>query len=151
MRQSKAWRLTVAAGLIAALLWSYFGYSIPRISALRGSNRVTREVLYGVLERQAGDRPVLVLVSGADARWRTRAALWTIGSPYLDSEIEVAFVDTTLENARASVLLRLPGRQVIDMGADVHDVWFMDTCSETGCTLANRPVNPTLLAQGAGR
>lgn len=151
MRQGKAWRLVVITGLIAALTWSYFGYSIPRISALRGYNRVTREVIYGVLERQAGDRPVLVLVSGTDARWRTRAALWTIGSPYLDSEFEVVFVDTTLENARESVLMRLPGRQIIDMGADVHDVWFMDTCTEAGCTLANPPVNPTLLAQGAGR
>ena len=49
------------------------------------------------------------------------------------------------ERARDSILARLPGRQVIEMGADVHDVWFMDTCDADGCALANRAVNPTLL------
>ncbi len=150
-RRGGVWRGVVAAGLLAALAWSYFGYSIPRLSALRGYNRVTGEVVDGVAERRQDDRPVLVLVSGTDARWRTRAALWTLGSPFLDSEIEVAFVDVTLENARESVLARLPGRQVIEMGGDVHDIWFLDRCTETACPLANRPVNPTLLAQGAGR
>lgn len=144
-RRGGAWRVIVAVGLIAALAWSYFGYSVPRISALRGYNRVTRQVIDGVMARREGDRPVLVLVTSRDARWRTRAALWTLGSPFLESDIEVALVDTALPNARESILARLPGRQVIDMGADVHDVWFMDTCDAQGCEIANPPVNPTLL------
>lgn len=143
MRRGGVWRWVVPAGLAFALTWSYFGYSIPRVSALRGYNRVTREVIDGVLARQDGDRPVLVLVNGFDARWRTRAALWTLGSPFLDGEIETALAQD--ERARDSILARLPGRQVIEMGADVHDVWFMDTCDADGCDLANPPVNPTLL------
>lgn len=143
MRRGGAWRWIVPAGLAFALAWSYFGYSIPRVSALRGYNRVTREVIDGVLARREGDRPVLVIVNGLDARWRTRAALWTLGSPFLDAEIETALAQD--ERDRDSILARLPGRQVIEMGANVHDVWFMDACDAGGCELANPPVNPTLL------
>jgi hypothetical protein len=143
MRRVGAWRWIVPVGLALALAWSYFGYSVPRVSALRGYNRVTRAVIDGVLARRDGDRPVLVLVNGVDARWRTRAALWTLGSPFLDGDIETALAQD--ERARDSILARLAGRQVIEMGADVHDVWFMDTCDADGCELANPPVNPTLL------
>jgi hypothetical protein len=84
-----------------------------------------------------------VIVNGLDARWRTRAALWTLGSPFLDGEIETALAQDARD--RDSILARLPGRQVIEMGANVHDVWFMDACDAGGCDLANLPVNPTLL------
>ena len=143
MRRGGAWRWIVPVGLAFALAWSYFGYSVPRVSALRGYNRVTREIINGVLARREGDRPVLVIVNGVDARWRTRAALWTLGSPFLDGEIETALAQD--ERARDSILARLPGRQVIEMSANVHDVWFMDACDADGCPLANPPVNPTLL------
>jgi hypothetical protein len=147
MQRGGAWRWIVPGALVLALAWSYFGYSIPRVSALRGYNRVTREVIDGVLARRDGDRPVLVIVNGVDARWRTRAALWTLGSPFLDGEVETVLAHD--ERARDSILARLPGRQVIEMGADIHDVWFMDTCDADGCELANPPVNPTLLTPAA--
>lgn len=149
VRRGGAWRWLVPAGLMVALMWSYFGYSVPRVSALRGYNRVTREVITGVLARRSGDAPVLLIVNSRDARWRTRAALWTLGSPFLDSEIETALAQD--EQERDSILARLPGRQVIELGANVHDIWFIDTCSASGCELANPAVNPTLLDRADGR
>lgn len=140
------WRWIVPAALVLALGWSVLGYSAPRIDALRGFNRVTAEVLAGVdARRESPDTPVLVLVTGRDARWRTRAALWTAASPFLDGDIEVALVNEMTPQDRDLILARFPGRQVIEMGTQTHDLWFVDTCDADGCPLANAPVNPTLL------
>lgn len=140
------WRRVVPVVFSIALGASALGYSAPRIDALRGFNRVTSDVLAGVeARRESPDTPVLVLVSGRDARWRTRAALWTVASPFLDGDIEVALVNETSPQDRSLILARFPGRQVIEMAAQTHDLWFVDTCDADDCPLANPPVNPSLL------
>lgn len=144
MGRGPRWRIGVAGVLTLALAWSFFGYSLPRIDALRGYNRVTGEVIEGVMARREGDRPVLVLVNATDARWRTRAALWTLASPFHDADIEVAYANTNSNN-REWLLALMPDRQVIEMGAHIHDLWFMDSCGDGVCDVVNLPVNPTLL------
>lgn len=147
-RRGGVWRWAVYGGLAAACLVSYLGYSIPRVSALRGYNRITAEVLDGVAARRTSDAPVLVIVTGADARWRTRGALMAVSSPFLDGEIEFAYNDLARPDRREVILSRAVGRQVIEMGADVNDVWFTDACTDSGCPPANRIDNPTPLDGG---
>jgi len=144
-RRGRAWRWVVNGGLAAVCLGSYVGYSVPRVSALQGYNRVTAEVLDGVAARRTSDAPVLVIVTGADARWRTRGALMAVASPFLDGDVEVAHDDLARPDRRELILSRAVGRQVIEMGAEVNDVWFTDTCTDSGCPPANRIANPTPL------
>lgn len=132
--------------LLVACVYSYVQYSVPRISALRGFNRVTAEIFDEIEARRAGDAPVFVLITGVDGRWRTRGALMAVSSPFLDNDIEFAYIEGEDPDARAQVLSRAVGRQVIEMGANMHDVWFMDTCLDAdGCDIVNRIDNPTLL------
>ncbi len=132
--------------LLIACVYSYTQYSVPRISALRGFNRVTAEIYGGIAARRTGDAPVFVLITGVDGRWRTRGALMTVSSPFLDADIEFAYIEGEDPDGRAQVLSRAMGRQVIEMGARLHDIWFMDTCMDAdGCDVVNTIDNPTLL------
>lgn len=137
--------------LFVICVYSYTQYSVPRISALRGFNRVTAEIFDGIQERRTGDRPVFVLITGVDGRWRTRGALMAVSSPFLDNDIEFAYIEGEDPDARALILSRAVGRQVIEMGARLHDVWFMDTCMDAdGCDIVNDIDNPTLLTTTYG-
>jgi 4-amino-4-deoxy-L-arabinose transferase-like glycosyltransferase len=137
--------------LLVACVYSYTQYSVPRISGLRGFNRVTAEVFDGIEARRTGDAPVFVLITGVEGRWRTRGPLMTVSSPFLDNDIEFAYIEGEDPDARAQVLSRAVGRQVIEMGARLHDVWFMDTCMDTdGCDIVNQIDNPTLLTTRYG-
>jgi hypothetical protein len=151
-RRGPRWRALTYVLLAAACLYSYTQYSVPRISALRGFNRVTGEVLAGIEQRREAARPpVLVIVSGQDARWRTRGALMAISSPFLDADIEVAYHEGGDPAVRAQILSRAEGRQIIEMAGELHDVWFVDACDAAGsCPPANLIDNPTLLGVGGG-
>jgi len=145
-KRKEVGRFAVYGALFTVCLYSYTQYSVPRISALRGFNRVTGEVFGGIAARRTGDAPVFVLITGVDGRWRTRGALMTVSSPFLDNDIEFAYIEGDDPDARAQVLSRAVGRQVIEMGARMHDVWFMDTClDDDGCDIVNTIDNPTLL------
>lgn len=116
-------------GLLALVLgYSLFAYSLPRISVLHQFNEVTSAQIEAVQARREGDAPVLVLVEGPDSgdervRWQAMGALMAVTSPYLDSEIVVAW-DTMLPGVREALLARFPGRQVIQVYARGRDYWF---------------------------
>jgi hypothetical protein len=113
-RRTKRW---LVYGLVGALLLaSLYGYSTPRISALYQFNRVEQNHIDAVLARREGDRPVLVLVHGNDVRWRAFGSLMAVTSPYLDSDIVVAW-DTLVPGMADEILARFPDRQVIEMDA----------------------------------
>ncbi len=111
----------LAAGL---LLVSFFGYSLPRIGLLKGFNRVDRTLIEAVEARRDGDRPVLVIVTGDDVRWRAYGSLMAVTGPYLDSPIVAARGSSTIP--RAPILARFPDRQVIEMAAQGEEAWFLD-------------------------
>jgi hypothetical protein len=147
----RARRRLVLGGVVLACLISLMQYSVPRVSALRGYNRVTGEVLAGIEARRASaDVPVFVLITGTDGRWRTRGALMAVSNPFLDGDIQFGYVEGDDPAARARVLAYAVGRQVIEMGAARHDVWFIDTCADGVCDLANRIDSPTLLGELGG-
>ncbi|MCK6580224.1 MAG: hypothetical protein L6Q98_19200 [Anaerolineae bacterium] len=115
-------------GLAALLLVVLFVYALPRVALLRGYNRITRDLIDQVNARREGDRPVLVLVTGEDVRWRAYGALMASTSPYLDSPIVAAwdYSNGTDPAVRQAILDRFPDRQVIEMGASINDSWFID-------------------------
>lgn len=116
----------LAYGLLAAvLIASVYTYSTPRISALYQFNFVSQERLDTVLARRIDDRPVLVLMTGADVRWRAMGPFLALTSPYLDSDVVVAW-DNTAPGTREAILARFPGRQIIEMQAQGNDTWFAD-------------------------
>jgi hypothetical protein len=103
---------------------------MPRISALYHFNTINQEVIDAVERRRTGDAPLLVIVSapatGDDRlRWRAHGSLMAVTSPFLDSEIVVAW-DYLDEGVREAILDRFPDRQVIEMIARGNDAWFVD-------------------------
>lgn len=110
----RGFRPLIYGALIAALLYSLTAYSLPRIGALYRFNQISPDPIAGALARQVDDRPLLVIVSGRDVRWRAAGALMSVTSPYLDSEIVVA-LDNGEPGVRAAILARFPDRQVIEM------------------------------------
>lgn len=112
----------------AVLVYTLYAYTLPRLDVLRGYNQITRDLIDQVNARREGDTPVLVLVTGGDVRWRAYGALMASTSPYLDSPIVAAwdYSNGTNPDIRADILARFPDRQVIEMGADVNESWFLD-------------------------
>jgi hypothetical protein len=106
------------------LFYSLFFYSLPRIFVLNGFNLIDRQIIEAVEERREGDRPVLVIVTGDNVRWRSYGALMALTSPYLDSEIVAARASSSVP--REEILARFPGRQIIDMLAEENNSWFAD-------------------------
>ncbi len=117
-------RWLVYGALAVALLYSLYAYSTPRITALYHYNFIGQDKIDAIEARREGDRPVLVLVSGSDVRWRATGALMTVTSPYLDSDIVVAW-DNLQPGVREAILERFPDRQVIEMEANGNDAWFI--------------------------
>jgi 4-amino-4-deoxy-L-arabinose transferase-like glycosyltransferase len=123
--QKFARRWLIYGALSAALLYSLYAYSTPRISVLYRYNYIGQDKIDAVEARRDGDRPLLVLVSGRDVRWRATGALMSLTSPFLDSDIVVAW-DNLQPGVRDAILARFPDRQVIEMEANGNDSWFKD-------------------------
>ncbi len=122
------WRIGVGGGLVVALLVSLYGYSMPRISPLYRFNWVSPALIEAVEARREGERPVLVLITGEDVRWRAYGALMASTSPYLDSPIVAAW-DTGGSGVRDAILSAFPDRQVILMTADRNRACFGESLS----------------------
>lgn len=113
--------------LIAALVWSLYLYSTPRITALYRFNNVSAAVLEAVEARRADpDRPALVLIDGSDGpvSWRAFGTLMAVTGPYLDDDIVAAWDYAPGDNIRAEILERFPEREIIEMAAHDDRLWF---------------------------
>jgi hypothetical protein len=122
-RTGRRWLIYGLFGL--GLIYSLFVYSTPRINALYRFNFITPEPIDGVMARREGDQPVLVIVSGSDVRWRALGTLMSVNSPYLDSDIVMAW-DNLQPGVREEILTRFPDRQVIEMQAEGNRSWFVE-------------------------
>ena len=118
-------RWPVYSVLVAALLYSLYAYSTPRITALYGYNQINRAQLEAVEARRTSDRPLLVIVSGSNVRWRAMGALMSVTSPYLDSDIVLAW-DNLAPGVRQQILDRFPDREIIEMQAEENTAWFTE-------------------------
>jgi hypothetical protein len=118
-------------GLFGILLvWTLYGYSMPRITALDGFNSINVEKIKAVENRQFSENtPLLVIATTAPdsrASWRSFGALMAVTSPYLDSDIVVAWDNYPGDGRREEILARFPDRQVIDMQVSGDEAWFPD-------------------------
>lgn len=123
-------RPLIYGGLALVLLYSLFAYSLPRISVLHGFNFIGQAIIQEVEAQREGDTPVLVIVTGSDSgdsrvRWRAMGSLMAVTSPFLDSEIVVAW-DYQAAGVREQILSRFPGRQIIEMDATGNEAFFKD-------------------------
>ncbi len=126
-RQVGRWPVIVLLAL--ALGYSLYAYSTPRIMALYRFNWVSPALIEAVERRRVDDRPVLVIVSGTDVRWRSYGSLMSSTGPFLDTPIVAAW-DNQQEGIRAAILARFPGRQVIEMTAAGNQSCFVDIPAE---------------------
>ncbi len=122
-------RLPVYIVLGAVLIYSIYAYSQPRIDVLYRFNWISPQLVEAVDQRREANRPVLVLVSGQDVRWRAYGSLTVKTSPYFDSDIVVAW-DTGGAGVRDSILKLFPDRQVIEMKAAANKSCFVDKPAE---------------------
>ncbi len=113
--------LLVAVVLIASL----YTYSTPRITALYGFNFINQARIDAMTQRRVDDRPVLVLISGSDVRWRAMGPYMALTSPLLDSDVVVAW-DNLEPGVRDAIIARFPDRQIIEMEAQGNDARFID-------------------------
>jgi hypothetical protein len=111
--------------LSVVLVLSLYSYSTPRIEALYRYNLITPETLAEINQRRSGDRPVLVIMTGDDVRWRALGPLMAVTSPYLDSDVVLAW-DYGGAEVREAIIDRFPEREIIEMGAEGNDRWFID-------------------------
>ncbi|MAS32559.1 MAG: hypothetical protein CL610_01045 [Anaerolineaceae bacterium] len=118
-------RWLIYALLTASLIYTLYAYSTPRIHALYRFNFITPEVIEGVNARRSSDEPVLVVVTGTDVRWRALGALMSQTSPYLDSDIVVAW-DNLQPGLRDQIEARFRDREIIEMAAEGNNSWFVD-------------------------
>ncbi len=143
-QESIRWiRLGLFAGIFAVALLSLANYSTPRITALHQFNRVSQAFIDAVHARRQTDQPLLVLVTGSELTWRSRGALMAETSPYMDSDIVVAWnygrSPTQAADIEAQILARFPDREVIRMEAERSDIWFAGDCEAPPCALVNPP------------
>jgi hypothetical protein len=122
-------RLPVYIVLGAVLIYSLYAYSQPRIDVLYRFNWISPQLVEAVDQRREPDRKVLVLVSGQDVRWRAYGSLTVQTSPFLDSDIVVAW-DTGGTGVRESLLKLFPDRQVIELTAQANKSCFVDKPNE---------------------
>ncbi len=120
-----AQRWLIYTALTVGLIYSLYVYSTPRISALYRFNFITPEQIEGVMARRESDEPVLVIVSGTDVRWRALGTLMSVTSPYLDSDIVVAW-DYLQDGVREAIIERFPDRQIIEMQAEGNEWAFVE-------------------------
>lgn len=116
IRRGWAARWLVYPLLAAVLLYSLLSYSVPRIAPLYRFNWVSPELIAAVNARRTTDAPALVIVQGADVRWRAFGSLMAVTSPFLDSDIVAAW-DNGGAGLRAAILALFPDREVIEMTA----------------------------------
>ena len=122
MRAAPNWgRLAVYGVVLAALVYGLYSYSTPRVDVLHGFNMISSAQVQAVQERREGDRPLLVLVTGGDVRWRAFGSLMALTSPYLNSDIVAAW---DYGGVRDEILALFPDRQVIEMEAQDNSAWF---------------------------
>ncbi|MBZ0276299.1 MAG: glycosyltransferase family 39 protein [Anaerolineae bacterium] len=119
----KRWPVYLALAVV--LVYSLYAYSTPRITALYRFNLISPDLIQAVEARRTDDRPILVIVTGSNIRWRADGPLMTVTSPYLDSPI-VSARDNGQPGVREQILARFPDRQVIDMLAEDNYAWFPD-------------------------
>ncbi len=127
------WGRPVVYTLLAAVLaYSLYFYSTPRISVLTDFNFINRDQINAVNARRTTDKPVLVLVSGITVKWRGTGTLMTVTSPYLDSDIVVAWdYQAGKGTIRQQILDRFPDREVIEMNAQDNTWWFPEEVAPT--------------------
>ncbi|MEZ4670012.1 MAG: hypothetical protein R3E39_19075 [Anaerolineae bacterium] len=118
-------RWLVYSAVLAVLLVSLYGYSMPRISVLYRFNWVSPELMQAVEARRTDDRPVLVIVKGTDVRWRSFGRLMIATNPFLDSDIVAAW-DNGAVGTREAIIAKFPGRQIIEMQAEANTGCFTD-------------------------
>lgn len=119
-------RWLIYALLAVGLVYSLYVYSTPRIHTLYRFNFITPEPIEGVMARRVGDQPVLVIVTGADVRWRALGALMSVTSPFLDSDIVMGW-DNLQPGVREAIVERFPDRQIIEMQAEGNQAWFVES------------------------
>jgi hypothetical protein len=123
---AKRWRWPVYGALVVVMLFSLYSYSTPRIDVLYRFNWVSPELIQAVDARRQDDRPVLVVVTGKDVKWRSYGSLMASTNPSLDSAIVAAW-DNGQPGLRDSILKLYPDRQVIEMTASGNRACFGDT------------------------
>ncbi len=137
----RALKAALALGFAALCVWSFTQYSLPRINALYGYNRVSQAFIDTVNARRVSDAPLLVLMTGQNRVWRSGGALLAETSPYLDSDIVFAWYNDA--RTRAQLIALMPDREILEMRADGEVVWFADDCpTGIGCVAANDPAHP---------
>lgn len=115
--------------LALALGYSLYAYSTPRLQALYRFNWVSPALIEAVERRRVDDRPVLVIVSGTDVKWRSYGSLMSSTGPFLDSPIVAAW-DNQQAGVRTAILARFPDRQIIEMTAQGNQSCFVDLPNE---------------------
>jgi hypothetical protein len=121
---ARRWKRWPVYGLVTiALVYFLVIYSLPRVNVLRRFNWVSPELIAAVQSHREGNEPVLVLIKGADVRWRALGSLMAVTSPLLDSDI-VAAIDNTSPGFRDQILDRFPDRQIIEMTAAGNYICF---------------------------
>jgi hypothetical protein len=115
-------RLVTAVAFVLLVGWSYFNYSVPRISVLKGFNAVSVENLALLDAWRTDDRPVLLVVHGpstGDQRvlWRAYSAYIAVTSPFLDSDVVAARVYTEEPAMRDALLKMFPDRAIVEADA----------------------------------
>ncbi|MCA9881659.1 MAG: hypothetical protein KC708_01755 [Anaerolineae bacterium] len=124
----------IYGGLILLTAVTFFTFSIPRIDALRGFNQMTQAFIDEVNARRRSNEPLLVIVHGPGSgsqrvSWRAMGPLMAMTSPYLDSDIVLAW-DFQSEGVFDRILARFPGREIIEMEAIVDEIDFYDPLAD---------------------
>lgn len=120
----------IYGGLVLLSIVTFVTYSQPRIDALRGFNQVTQSFLDEVNARRRSEEPAVVIVHGPGTgservSWRAMGALMAVTSPYLDSDIVLAW-DYQSQGVFDDILERFAGREIIEMQATGNDIWFLE-------------------------
>jgi hypothetical protein len=127
--------------LVLAIAYGIYFYSTPRITALKGFNFIDQRQIAAVEAQRTGDQPVLVLINGSSVRWRAFGSLMGVTSPYLNSDIVVAWNYEGIDGSvKRRILDRFPGYQVIEMNAQDNYWWFPDQIAPTDTSTGGGPV-----------
>lgn len=124
-------RAAFYGAFFAFMLFTLVTYSLPRIDALYRYNFITPEQAARVESlRDSPETPALVIVQDGTpgdsdgVRWRSFGSLMVETSPFLDSDVVVAWDYSTDGSTREMILERFPDREVIDLYADGNLWWF---------------------------
>lgn len=124
-RRGRWARRMVYAGVAIVTAVGFVTYTTPRLHALNGYNFISRAQVQAIQDRREGDRPVLVIITGTTARWRSFAPLMAQTWPTLDRPIVAAWNYQGGDGElRRHLLERYADRQVIEMQAADNQAWF---------------------------